>query len=246
LVSLLGSAVHARWFLTRSGEHSTGRQRGGLVQCGGSMDHRAAEDDGRCSCGCGASDGRTHGQLCGCRLSNAARTPGAINLLVTQATIGRTICVTGWTATVRRSVAGCLTEQGHTPVAGRAAVRRNRPLSGKLTSHAAVRLTSRAGGSRLDPVVGRAASMHGYARRQQWRVSRVAGPAGPPARLGNRLTPVNGCPQRVGDRSPTTDPAVVRATPVSCTAARAEVELSVQRASFIARRSVSGLLCLRR
>src|SRR5665647_2843137 len=39
--------------------------------------------------------------------------------------------------------------------------------------------------------------MHGCARRQQWRVSRVAGPAGPPARLGNRPTPVNGCPQRI-------------------------------------------------
>ena len=42
---------------------------------------------------------------------------------------------------------------------------------------------------------GWAASMHGYARRQQCRVSRVAGPAGPPARLGNRPTPVNDCPQ---------------------------------------------------
>jgi hypothetical protein len=35
---------------------------------------------------------------------------------------------------------------------------------------------------------GRAASMHVYARRQQWRVARTAGPAGPPARLGNRPT----------------------------------------------------------
>jgi hypothetical protein len=38
--------------------------------------------------------------------------------------------------------------------------------------------------------------VHGYARRQEWRVSRVAGPTGPPAGLGNRPTPVNGCPQR--------------------------------------------------
>ena len=35
---------------------------------------------------------------------------------------------------------------------------------------------------------GRAPSMHGYARRQQGRVSHVAGPAGPPARLVNRPT----------------------------------------------------------
>jgi hypothetical protein len=44
--------------------------------------------------------------------------------------------------------------------------------------------------------------MHGYAPRQEWRVSRVAGPAGPPARLGNRPTPpVNGCPQRMAYRA---------------------------------------------
>ena len=47
-----------------------------------------------------------------------------------------------------------------------------------------------------------APSMHGYARRQQVRVARVAGPAGPPARFGNRPTPVNGCPQRIVLRSP--------------------------------------------
>ena len=29
----------------------------------------------------------------------------------------------------------------------------------------------------------------------RWRVSRVTRPAGPPARLGNRPTPVNDCPQ---------------------------------------------------
>lgn len=34
-------------------------------------------------------------------LPNSARTPGATNPSVTQATIGRTICVTGWTDTVR-------------------------------------------------------------------------------------------------------------------------------------------------
>ena len=39
----------------------------------------------------------------GAILPNSARTPGAINPLVTQATIGRTICVTGWTSTVRPS-----------------------------------------------------------------------------------------------------------------------------------------------
>jgi hypothetical protein len=37
----------------------------------------------------------------GAILPNHARTPGAINPSVTQATIGRTICVTGWTSTVR-------------------------------------------------------------------------------------------------------------------------------------------------
>jgi hypothetical protein len=37
----------------------------------------------------------------GAVLPNPARTPGATNPSVTQATIGRTICVTGWTSTVR-------------------------------------------------------------------------------------------------------------------------------------------------
>ena len=39
----------------------------------------------------------------GAVLPNSARTPGALNPLVTQATIGRTICVTGWTSTIRPS-----------------------------------------------------------------------------------------------------------------------------------------------
>jgi Protein of unknown function (DUF3761) len=39
----------------------------------------------------------------GAVLPNSARTPGAINPAITQATIGRTICVTGWTSTVRPS-----------------------------------------------------------------------------------------------------------------------------------------------
>ena len=39
----------------------------------------------------------------GAVLPNSARTPGALNPSVTQATIGRTICVTGWTATIRPS-----------------------------------------------------------------------------------------------------------------------------------------------
>jgi Excalibur calcium-binding domain len=39
----------------------------------------------------------------GAVLPNSARTPGAINTSVTQATIGRTICVSGWTTTVRPS-----------------------------------------------------------------------------------------------------------------------------------------------
>jgi hypothetical protein len=34
-------------------------------------------------------------------LPNRARTPGATNLAVTQATIHSTICVTGWTSTIR-------------------------------------------------------------------------------------------------------------------------------------------------
>lgn len=37
----------------------------------------------------------------GAVLPNSVRTPGAINLSVTQANIGQTICVSGWTATVR-------------------------------------------------------------------------------------------------------------------------------------------------
>ncbi len=36
-------------------------------------------------------------------LPNSSRTPGATNPAVTQATIGQTICVSGWTATVRPS-----------------------------------------------------------------------------------------------------------------------------------------------
>ena len=39
----------------------------------------------------------------GAVLPNSARTPGALNPSVTQATIGRTICVTGWTSTIRPS-----------------------------------------------------------------------------------------------------------------------------------------------
>ena len=39
----------------------------------------------------------------GALLPNSARTPGAINASVTQATIGQTICVVGWTASVRPS-----------------------------------------------------------------------------------------------------------------------------------------------
>ena len=37
----------------------------------------------------------------GAVLPNSARTPGAVNPAVSQANIGRTICVSGWTATVR-------------------------------------------------------------------------------------------------------------------------------------------------
>jgi len=37
----------------------------------------------------------------GAVLPNSARTPGAINPAVSQANIGRTICVSGWTATIR-------------------------------------------------------------------------------------------------------------------------------------------------
>jgi hypothetical protein len=40
--------------------------------------------------------------------------------------------------------------------------------------------------------------MHGYARRQQWRVSRWQGLLGPPAGWGNRPTPG----QRVSARDP--------------------------------------------
>ena len=39
----------------------------------------------------------------GAVLPNHARTPGATNPSVTQATIGQTICVSGWTATIRPS-----------------------------------------------------------------------------------------------------------------------------------------------
>ena len=41
--------------------------------------------------------------VAGVVLPNSARTPGATNPAVTQATIGETICVSGWTATVRPS-----------------------------------------------------------------------------------------------------------------------------------------------
>jgi len=37
----------------------------------------------------------------GAVLPNSARTPGAVNPAVSQANIGRTICVSGWTATIR-------------------------------------------------------------------------------------------------------------------------------------------------
>jgi Protein of unknown function (DUF3761) len=37
----------------------------------------------------------------GAVLPNHGRTPGAVNALVSQANIGRTICVSGWTATIR-------------------------------------------------------------------------------------------------------------------------------------------------
>jgi Protein of unknown function (DUF3761) len=37
----------------------------------------------------------------GAVLPNSARTPGAVNPSVSQANIGRTICVSGWTATIR-------------------------------------------------------------------------------------------------------------------------------------------------
>ena len=36
-------------------------------------------------------------------MPNRSRTPGAVNPSVTQATIGQTICVSGWTSTVRPS-----------------------------------------------------------------------------------------------------------------------------------------------
>jgi len=42
----------------------------------------------------------------GAVLPNSARTPGAINASVTQTNIGQTICVSGWTATVRPSSSG--------------------------------------------------------------------------------------------------------------------------------------------
>jgi hypothetical protein len=49
---------------------------------------------------------------------------------------------------------------------------------------------------------GPAASMHGYARRKQWRVSCVVGACWAAGQIGKRPTQVNGCPQRIGDRSP--------------------------------------------
>jgi hypothetical protein len=47
-----------------------------------------------------ATDGVTVNSA-GAILPNSARTPGAVNPAVTQANIGQTICVSGWTATVR-------------------------------------------------------------------------------------------------------------------------------------------------
>jgi hypothetical protein len=49
----------------------------------------------------GVVDGATISRLPG--EPNPALTPGAYNPAVTQATIGRTICVSGWTATIRPS-----------------------------------------------------------------------------------------------------------------------------------------------
>jgi len=43
----------------------------------------------------------------------------------------------------------------------------------------------------------------------------MAGPAGPPARLGNRPTPVNGCPQRILIWDFNNDPGLVPARPFS-------------------------------
>ena len=47
------------------------------------------------------STGRIKVNAAGAVLPNSALTPGAINPSVNQANIGQTICVTGWTATVR-------------------------------------------------------------------------------------------------------------------------------------------------
>ena len=44
------------------------------------------------------------GPAAGAVLANAVRTPGVLNPEVTQATIGSTICVSGWTRTVRPPV----------------------------------------------------------------------------------------------------------------------------------------------
>ena len=47
-----------------------------------------------------------HGQAGGTRvLASWVRTPGVVNPDVTQATIGQTICVRGWTRTIRPAVA---------------------------------------------------------------------------------------------------------------------------------------------
>ena len=47
---------------------------------------------------------------------------------------------------------------------------------------------------------GPAASMHGYARRKQWRVSCVVGACWAAGQIGKRPTQVNGCPQRIRHR----------------------------------------------
>ncbi len=72
-----------------------------------------------------APDGRTEAQLVAAHvLPDRAQFPGAINPAVTQDTIGSTVCVAGWTATVRpptsytTKIRNALTPAGHKPLDG--------------------------------------------------------------------------------------------------------------------------------
>lgn len=92
-----------------SGRHGPGRRHGGRARA-----HRRPSDGGRAPSGLAYSRASNYvvqrqGRPGSCRAIGSGPyerpdprcTPGALNPAVTQATIGKTICVSGWTSTVR-------------------------------------------------------------------------------------------------------------------------------------------------